>query len=143
MPNEFIPVLEDSGQIVEVGKWVLRTAIAQVRRWMDQGYSLVISVNASARQFGWRWCRRRGTGSGVRATGARFVERTESYRRDLRRIEYGDERDPEMRRFQESIGPLNNAAKIKSARRPMPIPVLHGRPFLEYLPGQTMRNHPS
>ncbi len=41
-----------------------------------------------------------------------FLERTESYRRDLRRVEYGDERDPAMRAFMESIAPLNNAAKI-------------------------------
>ena len=42
-----------------------------------------------------------------------FLEKTESYRRDLRRVEYGDERDPEMRKFMEKIAPLNNAAKIK------------------------------
>ncbi len=42
-----------------------------------------------------------------------FLEKTESYRRDLRRVEYGDERDPDMRKFMEKIAPLNNAAKIK------------------------------
>jgi dipeptidyl aminopeptidase/acylaminoacyl peptidase len=41
-----------------------------------------------------------------------FLERTESYRRDLRRAEYGDERDPQMRAFLESISPLSNADKI-------------------------------
>ena len=41
-----------------------------------------------------------------------FLERTESYRRDLRRVEYGDERDPQMRAFLESISPLANADKI-------------------------------
>jgi len=41
-----------------------------------------------------------------------FLENTESYRRDLRRAEYGDERDPEMRRFLESISPLNRADRI-------------------------------
>jgi pimeloyl-ACP methyl ester carboxylesterase len=41
-----------------------------------------------------------------------FLERTESYRRDLRRVEYGDERIPEMRAFMEKIAPLNNAQKI-------------------------------
>ena len=41
-----------------------------------------------------------------------FLERTESYRRDLRRVEYGDERDPAMRAFLESIAPVNNAEKI-------------------------------
>jgi dipeptidyl aminopeptidase/acylaminoacyl peptidase len=41
-----------------------------------------------------------------------FLERTESYRRDLRRVEYGDERIPEMREFLERIAPLNHAEKI-------------------------------
>ncbi|CAG1006304.1 prolyl oligopeptidase [Burkholderiales bacterium] len=42
-----------------------------------------------------------------------FLESTESYRRDLRRVEYGDERDPEMRAFLDRISPLANAHKIK------------------------------
>ncbi len=42
-----------------------------------------------------------------------FLERTESYRRDLRRVEYGDERDPAMRSFLESISPLNLADNIR------------------------------
>jgi dipeptidyl aminopeptidase/acylaminoacyl peptidase len=41
-----------------------------------------------------------------------FLERTETYRRDLRRAEYGDERDPAMREFLLSISPLNNASKV-------------------------------
>ncbi|WP_288379762.1 prolyl oligopeptidase family serine peptidase [uncultured Massilia sp.] len=41
-----------------------------------------------------------------------FLERTESYRRDLRRVEYGDERDPDMRKWMEATAPANNAAKI-------------------------------
>ncbi len=41
-----------------------------------------------------------------------FLQNTESYRRDLRRVEYGDERDPAMRAFLEKISPLNNAGKI-------------------------------
>ena len=41
-----------------------------------------------------------------------FLENTESYRRDLRRVEYGDERDPEMRKFFERTAPLNNTQKI-------------------------------
>jgi dipeptidyl aminopeptidase/acylaminoacyl peptidase len=51
-----------------------------------------------------------------------FLNNTESYRRDLRRIEYGDERDPKMREFQERIAPLNNAGKIKK-----PLFVIHGK----------------
>ena len=41
-----------------------------------------------------------------------FLENTQDYRRDLRRVEYGDERDPEMRAFLEKISPLNNVEKI-------------------------------
>ena len=41
-----------------------------------------------------------------------FLENTESYRRDLRRVEYGDERVPEVAEFFERIAPLNNAARI-------------------------------
>ena len=43
-----------------------------------------------------------------------FLENTAGYRRDLRRAEYGDERDPEVRAFLESISPLNNAERITS-----------------------------
>ena len=41
-----------------------------------------------------------------------FLKNTESYRRDLRRVEYGDERDPKIAAFFEQIAPLNNAQKI-------------------------------
>jgi len=43
-----------------------------------------------------------------------FLENTKAYRRDLRRVEYGDERDPEMRAFLQKISPTNNADKIRS-----------------------------
>ena len=42
-----------------------------------------------------------------------FLTHTESYRRDIRRAEYGDERDPAMRAFLEKIAPLNNAERIR------------------------------
>ncbi|HWY44683.1 MAG TPA: prolyl oligopeptidase family serine peptidase [Candidatus Sulfotelmatobacter sp.] len=42
-----------------------------------------------------------------------FLEHTEAYRRDLRRVEYGDERDPKMHDFLEKIAPMNNIGKIK------------------------------
>ncbi|NDY94536.1 prolyl oligopeptidase family serine peptidase [Wenzhouxiangella limi] len=41
-----------------------------------------------------------------------FLENTAGYRRDLRRVEYGDERDPEVREHLESISPSNNAERI-------------------------------
>jgi dipeptidyl aminopeptidase/acylaminoacyl peptidase len=45
-----------------------------------------------------------------------FLTNTESYRRDLRRVEYGDERDPATRAWMEKMAPLNNAEKM---RKPM------------------------
>jgi dipeptidyl aminopeptidase/acylaminoacyl peptidase len=42
-----------------------------------------------------------------------FLEHTEGYRRDLRRVEYGDERDPKMREFLEKIAPMNHLEQIK------------------------------
>jgi dipeptidyl aminopeptidase/acylaminoacyl peptidase len=51
-----------------------------------------------------------------------FLEKTESYRRDLRRVEYGDERDPKMRAHLESIAPVKNAGKIK-----VPLFVVQGK----------------
>jgi len=51
-----------------------------------------------------------------------FLKNTESYRRDLRRVEYGDERDPAMAKVFERISPLNNASKITS-----PLFVAQGR----------------
>jgi dipeptidyl aminopeptidase/acylaminoacyl peptidase len=44
-----------------------------------------------------------------------FLENTQDYRRDLRRPEYGDERDPAMREHLESISPANHADRIRSA----------------------------
>jgi len=51
MPSEFIPILEDSGIIVAVGEWALRTACEQARRWQHQGLARTVAVNLSARQF--------------------------------------------------------------------------------------------
>ncbi len=45
-----------------------------------------------------------------------FLEHTEAYRRDLRRVEYGDERDPEMRAYLEKIAPMNH---VKEITKPM------------------------
>lgn len=51
-----------------------------------------------------------------------FLETTAEYRRDLRRVEYGDERDPQMRAFMERIAPMSHAAKIKK-----PLLLIQGR----------------
>lgn len=51
-PSEFIPIAEQSGIIVQVGEWVLRTAAQQAARWIAQGHQgFRIAVNISARQF--------------------------------------------------------------------------------------------
>jgi dipeptidyl aminopeptidase/acylaminoacyl peptidase len=42
-----------------------------------------------------------------------LLEHTEGYRRDLRRVEYGDERDPKIREYLEKTAPLNNSEKIR------------------------------
>jgi diguanylate cyclase (GGDEF)-like protein/PAS domain S-box-containing protein len=52
MPAEFITMAEETGQIVELGQWVLDRACTQWRAWADQGYaSHRLSVNVSARQL--------------------------------------------------------------------------------------------
>ncbi len=64
-----------------------------------------------------------------------FLKNTESYRRDLRRVEYGDERDPAMAAFFEKIAPLNNVEKITK-----PIFIVQGKndPRVPYTEAQQM-----
>jgi EAL domain-containing protein (putative c-di-GMP-specific phosphodiesterase class I) len=52
MPAEFISVAEDSGLILPIGEWVLRTAIQQMKAWMDAGLApMIMAINLSAAQF--------------------------------------------------------------------------------------------
>jgi diguanylate cyclase (GGDEF)-like protein/PAS domain S-box-containing protein len=51
-PAQFIPIAEETGLILPIGDWVLRTACAQNKLWQDAGLrSIVMAVNLSARQF--------------------------------------------------------------------------------------------
>lgn len=51
-PGEFIPLAEDTGLILPLGQWVLRTACADVNRWRGEGFTeLRLAVNFSGRQF--------------------------------------------------------------------------------------------
>ncbi len=50
-PDEFIPVLEDSGMIVDVGRWVLEESCRQGARWHARGHQIDVSVNVSAHQL--------------------------------------------------------------------------------------------
>lgn len=51
-PAQFVPLLEDSGQIVAFGEWALRAACAQLRHWRDLGLApLRVAVNLSTRQL--------------------------------------------------------------------------------------------
>jgi diguanylate cyclase (GGDEF)-like protein/PAS domain S-box-containing protein len=54
MPAQFIPLAEENGLIIPIGKWVLETACAQMRAWLDAGLvsdKMRIAVNISPRQF--------------------------------------------------------------------------------------------
>ena len=39
-PNEFIPIAEESGLIIELGEWILERACIQHKTWLDKGYPL-------------------------------------------------------------------------------------------------------
>jgi diguanylate cyclase (GGDEF)-like protein/PAS domain S-box-containing protein len=50
-PAQFIPIAEESGLIVSIGDWVLRTACLQMHAWHELGHAMNIAVNLSPRQF--------------------------------------------------------------------------------------------
>ena len=50
-PDDFIPLLEETGLILGIGRWVLQRACAQAAQWRADGYAVGIAVNVSARQL--------------------------------------------------------------------------------------------
>jgi diguanylate cyclase (GGDEF)-like protein len=50
-PADFVPLLEETGLIVDVGSWVLREACSQCATWRREGHALGVAVNVSARQL--------------------------------------------------------------------------------------------
>jgi diguanylate cyclase (GGDEF)-like protein len=50
-PDAFIPLLEDTGLIVDVGRWILREACRQAAEWRRAGHSIDMAVNVSGRQL--------------------------------------------------------------------------------------------
>ncbi|SPQ01530.1 conserved hypothetical protein [Candidatus Sulfobium mesophilum] len=52
LPSQFISIAEETGLIIELGKWALGRACAQAKQWQEAGYEpIVMSVNLSSRQF--------------------------------------------------------------------------------------------
>jgi diguanylate cyclase len=50
-PGEFIPIAEQTGLIVPIGKWVMQEACKQLKYWEDKGFTVTMAVNISSRQF--------------------------------------------------------------------------------------------
>jgi diguanylate cyclase (GGDEF)-like protein len=50
-PNDFIPILEDTGLITQVGKWILKEACRQGKAWREGGHMIGMAVNVSGRQL--------------------------------------------------------------------------------------------
>ena len=50
-PNDFIPLLEETGLIIDVGTWVLQEACRQAARWREAGHAIGVAVNVSGRQL--------------------------------------------------------------------------------------------
>ncbi|HSZ68872.1 MAG TPA: EAL domain-containing protein [Solirubrobacteraceae bacterium] len=50
-PDDFVPLLEETGLITEIGRWVVQEATRQAAAWRESGYPIGVSVNVSARQL--------------------------------------------------------------------------------------------
>ena len=50
-PGSFIPLLEETGLITEVGRWVLAESCRQGAKWLETGHTVAMAVNVSGRQL--------------------------------------------------------------------------------------------
>ena len=52
LPEDFIPLAEETGEIIPIGYWIIRSACSQLREWHDQGFEpLTLTINISPRQL--------------------------------------------------------------------------------------------
>ncbi len=51
LPADFLPAIQDTPLIVDIGNWVIGTAVSQIREWQNQGMNIDVSVNVASRQL--------------------------------------------------------------------------------------------
>lgn len=51
LPSDFLPLIEEQDLAIELGQWVIDSALAQIERWAEEGHSLRVSVNVGAREL--------------------------------------------------------------------------------------------
>lgn len=51
LPRDFLPAVQDTKQILEIGTWVIETALAQMQSWQNEGIAVNVSVNIAGRQL--------------------------------------------------------------------------------------------
>jgi dipeptidyl aminopeptidase/acylaminoacyl peptidase len=110
--------VKDIGALLD---WIKKQPDLDADRVLVQGssYGGYMSLSVAAKYDD----RIKGAISDSGATNlATFIERTEGWRRDLRRAEFGDERDPKTKAFMERTAPLNNIRKIKK-----PLLIIQGK----------------
>ena len=51
LPLEFLPLIEQTNLIIDIGDWVIHQALKQIKQWSDQGYTWTVSVNIAAKHI--------------------------------------------------------------------------------------------